>query len=70
MNTQCFEFWVADNGTWCWAGKTPAGTPIEQHGHRSLIDCVLAAADFGFTGDLDSYVVHRRLTPAMRQTSH
>lgn len=59
VSKHAFEFRQAEDGTWSWSGPSPGGTVIEQHGFRGLIDCVLAASRHGFTGGLDTYVVHR-----------
>ena len=60
MNEHRFEFREADNGTWSWSGSLPGKNPLEEHGHPTLIDCVLAASVHGFTGDQGTYVVRRR----------
>jgi hypothetical protein len=54
-----FEFWRSTDGTWSWAGVTPGGTPVEQHGLQTLLHCVVAAGDYGFSGELDTFVIDR-----------
>lgn len=58
-----FEFWRSTDGTWSWAGVTPGGTPVEQHGLQTLLHCVVAAGDYGFTGALDTFVIDRTQLP-------